>query len=283
MSINWQLFGSNGQEKADYSRGVLERFPNRAKEGCDHVKTIMSPRKIDFMSVSHNAIYFPDNYAVNENGDVVAMHVNDPATIEKIAVNHYHVKSLEEYLRRNERGDVYYLNPAKRTREYFDSLHLDEVFDDGILKYRDERAKIYQSPDKSRVNERLLTALMKNLLPTLKPDTPQDFYAGKMETFLTCRAVASYLKTKLTDAEPAKFFEEASLNAILRAFNGMTFADSRMLIRELPELLRLPYPIVNDLRNNALNLTSQMLNIMHFNGMWKDFVELNYLQEFLKE
>ena len=30
LAINWQLFGSNGQETADFSRGVLERFTRRA-------------------------------------------------------------------------------------------------------------------------------------------------------------------------------------------------------------------------------------------------------------
>ena len=95
---------------------------------------------------------------------------------------------------------------------------------------------------------------MINLSPTLLPTTLPEFYAGKIETFLTCRAVAAYLQTKLPNDVPLKFFEEASLKATLRtlASGSLTFADARLLIRELPKLLRLPYPVVNDLRNAAL-------------------------------
>ncbi len=134
----------------------------------------------------------------------------------------------------------------------------------------------------AHVNERLFNALASNLSPTLIPTTPPQFYAGKMETFLTCRAVAAYLKTKLNDDTPAKFFEEASLKAILRAFNGMTFTDARLLLRELPNFLGLPYPVVKDLRNACLQLIPQMMNVMHLNGMWKDYVEFDYLQNLLK-
>ena len=209
------------------------------------------------------------------------MHVNEPVTAEKIVINHYATKSREEFLSKQGRGDVYYPDASKYNEEQFNSSDQNEVFDDSILKYRDERKKNFRPPDNSHVNERLLIALMKNLLPTLKP-APQDFYAGKMETFLTCRAVASYLKTKLTDDAPAKFFEEASIQAILKSLNAMTFADARLLIRELPNLLTLPYPVVKDLKNFSLQIISQLMNVMHLNNMWKDYVELDYIQDLLR-
>ena len=94
-----------------------------------------------------------------------------------------------------------------------------------------------------------MSALERNLSPTLKIDTPLNFYAGKMETFLTCRAVANYLKTKLTDDTQVKLFEEASLKAILKALeNSPSVADKELFDRELPELLKLPYPVVEELR-----------------------------------
>ena len=123
---------------------------------------------------------------------------------------------------------------------------------------------------------------MTNLSPTPVPTTPPQFYAGKLETFLTCRAVAEYLKTHLTDAAPAKSFEEAALKAMLRSFAGMSLADGRLLLRELPNLLALPYPVVKDLRDACLNIIPQMMNIMRLNNMWKDYVELDYLQGLLK-
>lgn len=128
--------------------------------------------------------------------------------------------------------------------------YCDKVFDDSILAYRDARAKLYQPPDKSHTDERLLSALEKNLAPTLQADTPQDFYARKIENFLTYRAVAAYLKTRLKDNTQVKFFEEASLKAILKSLKQRyTFADAGLLVQELPTLLKLLYLVVEELRN----------------------------------
>ena len=284
MAANLHNFGSNGQDKADYSRGVLERFTRRAPkdwEGNARVSTIANPRKINYLVNPHFPIYFEGFYSVNEKGGVVQGPSNEPVTDEKMAMNHYHTKSREEYKVKKIRGIGDRLSGDDYSEEQFNSYDRNEEFDDGILKYREARVKTYQPPDKSHANERLLTALMKNLLPTLKP-TPQDFYAGKMETFLTCRAVSSYLKTKLTDDAPAKFFEEASINAILKSMSSMTFADARLLIRELPNLLSLPYPVVNDLRVAVLNIIPQIKNIMRLNYMYKNFMDLDYLQDLLK-
>ncbi len=286
LAINWQCFGSNGQDKADYSRGVLERFMRRAPKdwspggkGNAHVKTIANPRMINHMSIPHFAVYFENVRAINENSGLVGGAFNKKITSKKIVINHYHTKSREEYAKKVSRGAADHNTYQMKN---FDVSDRNEEFDDGILKYRDERAKNFRPPDKSRAAERLLNALMKNLSPTLIPTTPPQFYAGKMETFLTCRAVSSYLKTKLPDDSTAKFFEEAALKAILRSFNGMNLADARLFLRELPNLLTLPYPVVKDVRQAAQNLIPQMLNMFRINSMWKDYVELDYVQELLK-
>lgn len=293
LAIHWQNFGSNGQEKADYSRGVLERFTRRAPKDYTPdkgetnalIKTIANPRKINFLSSPHFPYYFADVYSINEIAIPVSGGYGKPVTAEKIVVNHYLCKSIEEYMQKTSRGpadgnmQVYSMRKA-----YLEFNDRNDEFDDGILRYRAERAKTFQPPDKSRADERLFTALATNLSPTLVPTTPPQFYAGKMETFLTCRAVAAYLKTRLTDDAPAKFFEEASLVAILRtiASGGMSLADARLLIRELPDLLPLPYPVVNDLRGACLQIIPQMMNVMRVNWMWKDFTDLDYLQRLLK-
>ena len=114
------------------------------------------------------------------------------------------------------------------------------------------------------------------------PNTPPEFYSGKLETFLTCRAVAAYLKTKLTDDTPAKFFEKASLVGILRSLIGMSFADARLFVRELPNLLNLPYPEAKDLHTAAAHIVPQMMNTMRINSMWREFVETDYINDLLK-
>lgn len=74
-----------------------------------------------------------------------------------------------------------------------------------------------------------------------------------------------------------KFLEEASLVAILKSIAGMSLADARLLIRELPELLTLPYPVVKDLRGACLQIIPQMMNVMHLSGRWGDYFELDYI------
>ena len=222
-----------------------------------------------------------DLYSIDEN--CTPSTGNASAAFEKIVINHYHCKSWEEYVERAKRGNVYWLKTNHYTRELFDSRDHNDVFDDGILHYRDERAKTFQRPDKSRAAERLLNALTVNLSPTLLSTPSQKFYAGKMETFLTCRALAEFLKTQLADESTAKFFEEAALKAILKsAVTGMSFADAQLFIRELPNLLTLPYPAVEEIRAVAVQIISQLMHVFHLNNYWKDFVELDYILRLLQ-
>ena len=175
LSIHWQIFGSNGLEKADYSRGVLERFTRRAEKnfwkhrednhqqalGNVFFKVIADPRRIKEMQV-HHAFYFEDFYSVNENGLKLQPNVGCcPVVAEKIVVNHYFSKSKEEfYLKRGRgRSDVA-LNWPKII---FDDYDRNEIFDDGILKYRAARAKNFSFvSDAQRIN-RVTETLTKTL------------------------------------------------------------------------------------------------------------------------
>lgn len=296
LAIHWQCFGSNGQAKADYSRGVLERFTQRAPKDwfvppneismyvCGNclIKNIVNPRKILFLGDPHVMNYFESCYSVDETLRPVMVANPLPIVSEKIAINHYYVKSKEEFTNKIMRGSAARFSMNKKL-EWFDIYDRNEEFDDGILSYRAERAKIYQPPDKSRADERLFDALAINLSPTLMPNTPPQFYAGKMETFLTCRAVASYLKTKLADNALPGLFEEASIKAILKTVaSGISFADMRLLVKEMPLLMTLPYPAAKEIRKVVSQFIPQMADIFHLNNMWKDYAEFDYLNDFLK-
>lgn len=290
LGISWQNFGSNGQEKADFSRGVLERFTMRAKNEVNPVtnwcKFVANPRTIRYIDSPHCAIHYEGFVAINEQGKVKP---NPPWQIvpplnDKIVINHYHTKSWEEYQVKKKRGDGINPTTPKYTRKMFDENDLNDEFDDGILHYRAERAKTFRPPDLAHADERVLNALTANLSPTLISTTPPQFYAGKMETFLTCRAVADYLKTRLTDAAPAKFYEEAALKATLQtmASGGMTLADARLLLSELPNLLILPYPVVDELRKACIQIIPQIMQPFHRYNLWSEISELDYLQRLLQ-
>ncbi len=142
IGINWHCFGSNGQEKADYSRGVLERFTRRAPTewgygtqdgqlyGNWHIKTVSNPRKV-YIEHVHGVMLFDNCYSVNSDGKpIYSLFNNIPPLADKIIVNHYYVKSLEETAKRRS-------GTAARHNAY--EKVCNEVFDDGILKYRDAR------------------------------------------------------------------------------------------------------------------------------------------------
>ena len=142
--FNWHCFGSNGEEKADLSRGVMERFTRRAENdwyrapdlapdglkvwrGNIHVKTILNPRKVAYINSPHFAIYLPGVTTIDEDGvPVKASCFKLPITEKRMIVNHYHSKSLEEFIKR-------------RGNKFFELFDRNEVFDNGILKYRDAR------------------------------------------------------------------------------------------------------------------------------------------------
>ena len=280
LGINWQIFGSNGQEKADYTRGVLERFTRRApynwvvplKEnnlpgGNAHVKTIANPRRIIFVGSPHCPSFFEKFYPVNEDGVIFYRHFNNPVTAQKIAVNHYYTKSREEFNLKQSRGRADF--NVKYKNDWFDMYDRNEELDDGILKYRAARAENFSLESDAAKVQRVTKALTETL-SRFANDELSD-----LETALTCRAASNYLGLKL--------HEEASLAAILKSVDNITVADAQLFIRELPKLLRLPYPAVEDLRGVALQIIKQLKDYMRLNYMWRDYVEMDYIRDFLKE
>jgi len=276
VAINWQLFGTNGEIKADYNRGVLERFTRRAlinwvvpipkrdiPGGNAQIKTVANPRKIYFFTSAHFPIYFEGNFSVNERGGLVPNYCNEPVTAEKIALNHYNTKSREEFLAKVNKGradkDENYF-----TVDWFDMYDRNEEFDDGILKYRAARADLFSIElDEQRFN-RVTDALIKTF-------EAQEF---SLEMALTCRAASNFLQEK--------FLEETSLGAILNSLDDLKLSDVRLLLSELPNILALPYPVVKDLRGVALEIISQTMDFMRQKEAWKDFSDLEHLRRLLK-
>ena len=270
LEINFQTFGSNGQEKADYSRGVLERF-NRRSISETVCKTAFNARKVRLICSPHCAYYVEGYYAVNSNNEVQEKPGgNDPPLTDKIVVNHYHFKSREEYMIKHRRGYAANLLPVEHyTQKDFDSQgQCNEVFDDGILKYRAARADNFSLETDAAKVQRVTAALNETL------SRFADGEISDLETALTCRAASNHLGLKI--------HEEASLAAILKSLDELCFVESRLLISELPTLLTLPYPIVEELRGACLQILPQMIDFLRYRNDWMSFVELDYVRRLLK-
>lgn len=291
-------YGSSGHKKADYTRGVLERFTHRMAEVTEATKTVLNPRKVKHMWTTHFAVYFDGFLGVREKDFKASPNV-DFTLQEKIVVNHYHTKSFEEYLKRKSGGDAVFGDAWKNIEKIFEAADSNgnEVFDDEILRYRAARkSELAPNGDALKIfserndvdADKIFLALTHNLLPADLGDDPvnflsvdqnqleyfhavsefyksasQDFFQGKLETFMTCLGVSSFLKKNFPDESLYRNFEKISLTAVVKTLQaGSTVADLQFLIQEMPQLLALPYPAVNTIRKICAKMIVEWRNTL---------------------
>ena len=288
LGINWQCFGSNGQEKADYSRGVLERFTRRApsdwesnlgKGGNVCKKVIDNPRLIRYRINPHFSFYFDENYVVNSNGKPVRLwYGSDPILADKIVLNHYYTKSREEFEKKKMPKGSSCMN-YDYVMENFHTFDRNEIFDDGILSYRAAREKNFSFES----DEQKVSRVINSLVRTLTQNPPAKF---KMETFLTCRAVAEEFQIKIGDT----FAEEIALAWIYRTLPEMTTrAQVQMFLRALPEILSRPFPVCKEILRltqseviPTLRETLKNGDVMTGGEDWKRRADWQYVQKLLR-
>ena len=110
VGINWVMFDSNGHQTRPLSEGglVTANYTRVMKNYNDkfnwHIKSIVNPKEVVYIYNPHFAIYRNDKLAVTENYE----EINGPYTkyhsSEKIRINHYRSKSVEECLQKIDRG-----------------------------------------------------------------------------------------------------------------------------------------------------------------------------------
>ena len=154
LAINWHMFGSNFQRKADFSRGVLERFTRRADDNKYSepgnlnffIKDVVIPLHTDYFDGPHQMHHFEGYFSVNEDGNPVFIWTNEPPTTKKLVINHYNTKSLEEFLAKRNRGyaaSAENIEQLVNEKKFYDIDKVsNEIFDDGILKYREARINL---------------------------------------------------------------------------------------------------------------------------------------------
>ena len=108
------------------------------KTNC-HIKSIVNPKQVISIFNPHYAICKNNQFAVNENFEVIYGAFTEVHSAQKIRINHYYSKSEEEYAKKTERGDAD--NSAKR--EYVSKLvnFPDYEYDYAIQKYVPELKK----------------------------------------------------------------------------------------------------------------------------------------------
>lgn len=142
VAINWYVYGSAGHETRPEGL-VMENYLYRAKDDYENnhcVKTIVNPRLVrGYIFDPHTPTYYHGYYSVTEKGTVVDGPWNDYPnnSYEKIRINHYYCKSVEEGRIKFERGLATHEQDIKNDWEKFTRFDKNDVFDDAILRYAD--------------------------------------------------------------------------------------------------------------------------------------------------
>ena len=128
IAVNEVFYGSNGHETRPHG-GVLLNYTKRRKEVDKHIKSICQPGATLCSAFNPHSFIYTQGMAVNENKQPWNGPFNEPATADIFRINHYWVKSKEEYRRKLTRGraDVASRDPQFRYTTGV-GRKLDEVF-----------------------------------------------------------------------------------------------------------------------------------------------------------
>lgn len=128
VEINWLIYGSGGA-KAKIPGTMMERFKYHSNPDHylnRHVKSIVDTRRIFTLVGCHEAARI-SGYAADSHGKMIKKHFRDREPQQDvIRINHYAVRSYEEFLEKQNRGRA---SGTKRTveTEYFDRYDLNDV------------------------------------------------------------------------------------------------------------------------------------------------------------
>jgi glycosyltransferase involved in cell wall biosynthesis len=124
VSLGWVIYGSNGHIKKPKG-GIIENYQYRAKRNCS-CKSISKPMAAYSCNSAHCTHVI--GRTINENERTIIPSRDVVLPFEKFRINHYQVKSLEEYRIRQKRGDVG-TSSDRYSDEFFKKYDRNEVYD----------------------------------------------------------------------------------------------------------------------------------------------------------
>lgn len=129
LPIHWLLFGSSGKQR-HREGGVLERFTMRANSVNPHVKVIARTSYLVSMSKDPHSVYSLGT-TVDENFKELPKEqpLYFDGTADKLAIAHFHVKSLSEFKKKFERPRADNGEMRTNFEEHFRAHDVNEVED----------------------------------------------------------------------------------------------------------------------------------------------------------
>lgn len=128
VEINWLIYGSGGA-KTKSPGTMMERFKCHSRPNHRlnrHVKSIVDPRRVFTMIGCHEAARI-SGYAADSHGNLIKRHFREREPQQDvIRINHYAVRSYEEFLEKQARGRASGTQKTLRS-EYFDKYDLNDI------------------------------------------------------------------------------------------------------------------------------------------------------------
>lgn len=127
VEINWLVYGSGGAKTKKIGK-VMDRFKCHSKPNDihnRHVKSISDPRRVCTMTGCHEAARLYGS-AGDSHGNVIRRNFRDRIPQQDvICINHYAVKSYEEFLEKRARGRA--RKTELRDLSYFETYDLNDI------------------------------------------------------------------------------------------------------------------------------------------------------------
>jgi hypothetical protein len=123
LVLSWMTFGSSGHETKPPG-GIIANYWKCYK--YEHIKSVVNTNYvISHRGNPHAFLYMAEKYAVDTNFIRVPDAVNPPrnSLYEILYLNHYHLKSREDYERNRKRGRASTTAAGRKTEKYFDFMN----------------------------------------------------------------------------------------------------------------------------------------------------------------
>lgn len=127
VEINWLVYGSGGAKKQEPG-GVMERFRRHSLPEHrlnTHVKSIVDPRRVCGMIGCHEAARLSGKAADSHGVPLTKGFRDRKPQQDVIRINHYAIKSYEEFLSKRARGRA--RANSLRDMNYFDAYDLNDL------------------------------------------------------------------------------------------------------------------------------------------------------------
>jgi hypothetical protein len=169
IGINWVFFGSSYYSNVQDGY-LVDKYRYCQGKQDDHIKTIIQPQYVkECHSPHHVVLYDPSKYIDSKRNIIGNNAFNTNYTIDLIQINHYHLRSYEDYQNKYNRGNA---DTDNRVR----NIPLDEyhnLFNNVIDNYL---------PDKY-LNEMIKRFIMINTNISIYKALNNDIYFNTLEEY----------------------------------------------------------------------------------------------------